>query len=115
MKEKCTKFEALFTFSNDEELKKHIEECEECKKEMETLNKVSSLIREVKPAVIQKRKYIKEIKAACALFLVILSGTVLGIFSLDNNVLDTIRYGQTLSAEDYGFPVDSYGLIMVGE
>lgn len=115
MKEKCTKFEALFTFSNDEELKKHIEECEECKKEMETLNKVSNLIREVKPAFIQKRKYIKEIKAACALFLVILSGTVLGIFSLDNNVLDTIRYGQTLSAEDYGFPVDSYGLIMVGE
>ncbi len=45
MKEKCTKFEALFTFSNDEELKKHIEECEECKKEMETLNKCSCTVR----------------------------------------------------------------------
>ena len=32
-----------------------------------------------------------------------------------SSFIHTIKYGQTLSAEDYGFPVDSYGLIMVGE
>ena len=115
MKEKCTKLEVLYTFSNDEELKKHLEECADCREEMETMDKVSSLIREVKPFYLQKRRKLREIKAACAIFLVVLSGTLFGIFGLNSNVLDTIKYGQTLSAEDYGFPVDSYGLIMVGE
>ena len=30
-----------------------------------------------------------------------------------DDMLDTLRYGDTLSAEDLGFPVDSYGLIAV--
>ena len=30
-------------------------------------------------------------------------------------MMDTLQYGETLSAEDLGFPVDSYGLIAVDE
>ena len=29
--------------------------------------------------------------------------------------VDTLMYGEALSAEDLGFPVDSYGLLMVDD
>ena len=48
MNEKCNKIEGLFTFSNEEEILNHIQECEECKKEYENQKKVSDLISEVK-------------------------------------------------------------------
>ncbi len=39
-----------------------------------------------------------------------------GGFALTNDdLLDTLKYGDTLSAEDLGFPVDSDGLLMVDE
>ena len=47
MKDKCTKYEALFTFGNDETLRKHVETCEDCKKEQEVMDRVSDLLREV--------------------------------------------------------------------
>ena len=31
MNEKCTKYEALFTFRSEEELNEHIQHCENCK------------------------------------------------------------------------------------
>ena len=49
MKEKCTKYEALFTFRSNEELEQHIQECEDCKLEHEKMLKVSELLKEVKP------------------------------------------------------------------
>ena len=49
MKDKCTKYEALFTFANEETLRQHIETCEDCRKEQEKMDKVSELIGEVKP------------------------------------------------------------------
>ena len=39
----------------------------------------------------------------------------LGIISDDGEITDVIMYGETLSAEDLGLPVDSYGLIMVDD
>ena len=44
MDNKCTKYEGLFVFSGDETLKKHIEECDECRKEAEKMEKVSDLL-----------------------------------------------------------------------
>ena len=37
MKEKCTKYESLFTFRSEEELMQHIEECEDCRLEHEKM------------------------------------------------------------------------------
>ena len=42
-----------------------------------------------------------------------LSGTVLGVINFNTDISDTIKYGTTLSAQDLGLPVDSYGLLMV--
>lgn len=50
---------------------------------------------------------------ACAVFAILFSVTALGVVNFNTDVADIIRYGTTLSADDYGFPVDSYGLLMV--
>lgn len=113
MKEKCSKYEALFTFSSEDDLRKHLEECEDCRAEEAKMEKVSALIQEVKPLYLAKRKTSAKLKIACAAFAILLSGTILGVINFNTDISDTLRYGQTLSVEDYGFPVDSYGFIMV--
>lgn len=113
MKEKCTKYEALFTFRSEEELNQHIQECEDCRLEHEKMLKVSELIKEVRPYYREKRKNLAKVKIACALFMLMVSGTTLGVINLNTDVSDTLKYGTTLSAEDLGLPVDSYGLITV--
>ena len=113
MTEKCTKYEALFTFGNEETLKSHIESCEDCRHEQEIMDKVSDLLKEVKPYYKTKRQNVLKLKMACAVFGIFLSGTALGIVNFNTDVQDIIKYGTTLSAEDYGFPVDSYGFLVV--
>ena len=105
MKDKCTKYEALFTFRTEEELNEHIQECEDCRLEHEKMQKVSSLL--------QRRKNLAKIKVACALFMLMFSGTTLGVINFNTDVSDTLKYGSALSSEDLGLPVDSYGLIAV--
>ena len=113
MKEKCTKYEALFTFGNDETLREHVQNCEDCKKEQEIMDKVSDLLKEVRPYYREKKKNVLKLKAACAVSVILLSSATLGLINFNTDISDTIKYGTTLSAEDYGFPVDSYGFLMV--
>lgn len=113
MKEKCTKYEALFTFASEEDFQKHLEECPDCRAEHEKMQKISSLVQEVKPYYKKKRQNTKFLKVACSLLLFVFLGTGIGIVSTNNDITDTLKYGTALSSEDLGFPVDSYGLIMV--
>lgn len=113
MNKKCSKYEALFTFQDNETLKKHIESCEDCRKEQEVMDKVSDLLKEVKPYYINKRKNMAKLKIACAMLTIILSTAVMGVVNFNTDISDIIKYGNTLSAEDLGLPVDSYGLLMV--
>lgn len=113
MKEKCTKYEALFTFRSEEELMEHINTCEDCRLEHEKMQNVSKLLQEVKPYYKEKRKNIAKIKVACVLFMLMVSTTTLGVINLNQDVSDTLKYGAALSAEDLGLPVDSYGLIYI--
>ena len=116
MDNKCSKYEGLFVFSDEETLKQHIETCPDCKAEQEKMDKVSDLINEVSfyyHAQKKKKKY--SLKIACAaLFLVFFSATF-GVITTNDELADSLMYGETLSAEDLGFPVDSYGLLMVDE
>ena len=111
MKEKCNKFEALFTFSDEETLMRHIAECEDYRKEYEKMNRVSELIKEVKPHY--KKNKIQAIKVACVLFAIFIGGTTLEVANSHYNIVDTIKYGQQFTAEDLGFQTDEYGLLMV--
>ena len=107
----------IYKMDYEKMLEKHIEECEECKKEYEQQQKVSSLLDEVKLYYRAKRKKrITKLRAACAVILMMF--TVLSFVEVavcNEDLLDTLKYGNTLSAEDLGFPVDSYGLLMVDE
>ena len=56
------------------------------------------------------------LRAACGvMFMVFSLVSVTGWVLNDDDLLDTLKYGDTLSAEDLGFPVDSDGLLMVDE
>ena len=113
MNKKCTKYEGLFIFADDATLQRHLKECPDCREEHEKMQKVSKLLQEVKPVYVQKHKQTAQIKIACAVCAMLLSGTVLGLINFNTDISDTIKYGTTLSAEDLGLPVDSYGLILV--
>ena len=111
MTDKCTKFESLFIFSDENALHEHIKECEDCRSEYEKMNKVSELVKEVKPCY--KKNNANALKAACVLFAFVAGCTVFRIADMNYGIIDTIKYGQELSAEDLGFRTDDYGLIMV--
>ena len=49
------------------------------------------------------------------MLLLLFSTLTAGIVVSNDDILDSLKYGDTLSAEDLGFPVDSYGLLMVDE
>ena len=111
MTDKCTKFEALFTFRPEEELLEHIKTCDDCREEYEKMQKVTSLIQEVRPQLRERRKNLAKVKVACAMFMVLFAGTTLGLINFNTEISDTLKYGSELTSEDLGFPVDSYGLI----
>jgi len=117
MENKCSKYEELFTGSSGEELEKHLQECEECRAEHMAQQQVSSLLDEVKMYYYAKRrKRIARLRAACAVMFMVFSLASVGGFAVTNDdLMDTLKYGDTLSAEDLGFPVDSDGLLMVDE
>lgn len=115
MDKKCTKYEGLFVFSDEETFKKHILECDECRQEAEKMEKVSELIDEVKFYYHAKKKQRPKFRVACAMLLLLFSTLTYGFVVSNDDLLDTLKYGDNLSAEDLGFPVDSYGLLMVDE
>lgn len=111
MTDKCDKFEALFTFSDEATLMEHIAHCEDCRAEYEKMNRVSNLIKEVKPHY--KKDRFKAVKVACIMFALLVGGTTLELADMRYNIVDTVKYGQQLTAEDLGFETDDYGLLMV--
>ena len=113
MDKKCRQYEGLFTFGDEERLMKHLETCEDCRKEHERMQKVSSLIAEVAPQLREKRRNTAKIKLACVSFAIIFFVATLGVINFNTDIHDTLMYGQTMTTEDYGLPVDSYGLIVV--
>lgn len=113
METKCSKYQTLFIFKSEEELKSHIETCPDCKKEQEEMDKVSGLLKEVRFEVLKRKTKKKAaIKIACAFLTVFLASSALFLVGYNINS-DNNFYGEVLSAYDYGFPVDSYGLITV--
>ena len=115
MENKCSKYEGLFIFSNEEELQKHLEECPDCRAEHEKMQKVSDLISETKFYYRSKANKKRKLKAICALALFMCFSGTIGVINNVTDFTDALMYGETLTAEDLGFPVDSYGLLMVDD
>lgn len=115
MDNKCSKYEGLFIFSDEKTFNEHLSNCEDCQKEHEKMQKISDILSEVKPYYSIKRKKIMKLKAVCAAMMIMFFSASFGIYTNDSDLADTLIYGEALSAEDLGFPVDSYGLIMVDD
>ena len=115
MENKCSKYEGLFVFSDEETLNNHLQECADCRVEHEKMQKVSDLLGEVKFHYRLQAKKVRKIKAVCLALCLICLTTSFGVVSNDADFVDTLMYGESLSAEDLGFPVDSYGLLMVDD
>ena len=113
MDNKCSKYEGLFVFSSDEKLKEHIEECDNCRAEQKKMDRISELIQEVKPYYTRKKNRLRRLRAVAAVLLVVLFSTTFGFLYSNEDLADSLMYGDTLTAADLGFPVDSYGLLMV--
>ena len=112
MKDKCTKYEALFTFSDEKTLMEHIANCPDCKAEHEKMLKVSELLQEVKPYYLKKRKdsFIR-LKVACVLCVGLFAGMAIGYFNQYTNYQYSAYVDSYDTTNEYGMPIDSYGLI----
>lgn len=111
MSKKCDKYESYFIFTKDEDFKSHLIECEDCRKEYDTQEKVSSLIKEVKD--VYKKKSTAKLRAtiaACFVMLSIIVGTIVPV-SIDNYKLSQLKYSDHGYFYEIGMPTDDYGLI----
>lgn len=115
MDNKCSKYEGLFVFSDKETFEKHLEDCPDCRAEHEKMQKVSELIGETKFYYRSKSNRQRKLKAICALAIFMFFSGTFGVINNDGDFADALMYGDTLTAEDFGFPVDSYGLLMVDD
>ena len=122
MKEKCTKFQSLYLFRSEEELEEHLKVCPDCRAEKEKMDKVSDLLQEVKPYYDQqRRKSSLRLKIACILCFGMLSCLAITYFMqlANQNIPSDSYYYSTETTQtsqatnEYGIPVDSYGLITV--
>ena len=113
MDKKCTKYEGLFTFANKEDFENHLANCQDCRQEHQKMEKISSLIQEVKPYYKKRRRNKTFAKVAFTLLLLFFCGTTFTFMNFNTDLTDTLKYGSALDAQDLGFPVDSYGLITV--
>lgn len=115
MTEKCTKFKSLYLFRDEAELEEHLKECPDCRAEKEKMDKVSELLQEVKPYYAkQRKKSFTRLKVACILCFGMFTGMLIGYFTQYGytNITASTTYSETTQAtNEYGIPVDSYGLI----
>lgn len=114
-KNKCNKYEGYFIFKDDESLKKHLEECDECKKEHEKYIKVSSLLKEIAPIYLErenKRKMMTSAKRlACCFVVFVCLVSFTGYKMYDNYLYQSNNSEQESYISEMGLPTDKYGFL----
>lgn len=111
MDKKCNKYESLFIFRSEEELKEHLKECPDCRAEQEKMDRLSDIIQEVKPYYAKQRtQSFTRFKVACILCFGLFTGLLTGYFA-NYLPMESSVYIETTEINEYGMPIDSYGLI----
>ena len=124
MTKKCDKYESLFIFADEETLNKHLQECEDCRREHEKMHKVSALVKEAEPELKRRATFFNPLKVASVLSLFITGGVFYQTFApmqLNNsNATMTASISSDMSFDyedsiiaDMGLPTDDYGLLML--
>lgn len=114
MDRNCNKYESYSIFGNEEDLKKHLLECEECKKEYENHQKLSALIKDAGKTYYKmknKEKTKKTMsKIACSFLFLALIGTYTGFQNKEQQKYQYFANMQEVSViEEYGLPTDDLG------
>lgn len=115
MVEKCNKYEGLFVFGSEHDLQEHLKVCSDCQKEHEEMQKVSSLVKEVKPFIRKKssRSKVKLKVAACFLTLIFGFGMINLLIPKDINKNKTSLATEISPVAQMGLPTDEYGLLYI--
>lgn len=115
MNEKCEKFKSLYLFRDEAEFEEHLKKCPDCRAEKEKMDKVSELLQEVKPYYAKQRKRsFTRLKVACILCFGMFTGMLIGYFTQYGyaTITASTTYSETTqTTNEYGMPIDSYGLI----
>lgn len=113
MIDKCNKYEGLFVFGNEDDLQEHLRVCPDCQKEHEEMQKVSTLVKEVKPFIRKNRAHSKfKLKvAACFLTLIFGFGMINFLIPRDINKNKTSLATEISPVAQMGLPTDEYGLL----
>lgn len=114
---KCNGYESMYTFLNEEDFLKHLDVCEDCRKEHEKMQKISALIQEAKPYIVRKKKdRLKQLKVACVALGVFGVGLTYPMYTIGTDVYEKAivqtQY-DALTSEDSGFAVDEYGFLYI--
>ena len=114
---KCNGYESMYTFLSEEDFQKHLETCEDCQKEHARMQRVSELVQEAKPYMLQeKKKQSKLLNAACAAFLVVFATFSVPIYTAGTNIYEDViamNEANSLTIEEMGLPVDEYGFLYI--
>lgn len=118
MSEKCNKYESLFIFGSEEDFNLHLAECECCRSEHEKMQKISGLVKEVKPFYNKKSLHNRIIIKAAACFMIMMCSfwayntyntQMIAELNYESEIL--IKNGRSMIT-DAGLPTDDYGLII---
>jgi len=118
MSEYCDKYESLFIFGSEEDLKAHLEECPYCKKEHNEMEKVASLVKEAKPLIKTKRTRTVWTKIAASMIISIFIFYTVSLYSnqlqISNNIdNENISLKENSIIAKMGLPADEYGLLEI--
>ena len=110
---KCNGYESMFIFLNEEDFKKHLETCEECRKEHEKMQRISDLIQEAKPYIKSEKRKLYKFKAACLACAFIFTGLSYPLYTIGSNVYSSYNQEHNLTADEMELPVDEYGFLYI--
>ena len=100
----CDRFEELFIQETHNELLVHIQSCETCLNEYKKMLKTESLIKEVRPIILEQRRSKSFAKIAASLLLAAISTFVI----FNSLYVPKLCYDDSVPSH---FPVDEYGLL----
>ena len=112
--DKCSKYEGLFVFQDEEKFNEHLEHCRDCREEHQKYLKISSLVKEAAPVYLEreeKKKMMRSAKKlACCLIAFIGLSAFTGYKMYDNYAYQENIEQDSIAAE-MGLPVDEYGFL----
>lgn len=118
---KCDKYEALFTFASDEDFQNHLQECADCKKNHDEMQKVSALVKEVKP-LFKKQKQMTNLRVVASFAIIALAFTTITKITVNDNEdyvgwylsnENYVAFEDTSEIANLGLPTDEYGLLYI--